>query len=174
MEEKLYDAWSKRDANFETHYEKTLFRTLAEYGGGSSESVENKGKVYGAGYELYIVAFFIGLYADKKIKVASPYKKFGQPIQYWGNVGQKKLRKDYSKLKDYIFAALIDRTEVDWLKLERDEIQVAEVVKMLCTTMDEYANYGLEYMQDKMKEESGVFFKHTGFLDVFLNFMHKP
>ncbi|MDR0507992.1 MAG: hypothetical protein LBH32_14410 [Dysgonamonadaceae bacterium] len=76
--ENLYDIWAKRNPKFETHFEEKLLRLFTDYGVGSSELREAKGKTY----ELYIYAFFVGLYADKKRELASDTKTLGQPIQY--------------------------------------------------------------------------------------------
>ena len=62
----LYDVWARRNPLFESHFEDTLLRQFTEYGGGSVESMSSKGKIFGAGYELYIYAFFCGLYEGKR------------------------------------------------------------------------------------------------------------
>ena len=85
--ETLYDVWARRNPRFETCFEDTLLRQFTEYGGGSVESMSSKGKIFGAGYELYIYAFFIGLYANKQQELAGDTKILGQPIQFWGNFG---------------------------------------------------------------------------------------
>lgn len=62
------------------------------------------------GYELYIVAFFIGLYADNpKPLNPDPIKRkgLGQPIMYWGNIENRKMRKAYPQLRYYMFIALL-------------------------------------------------------------------
>jgi hypothetical protein len=64
--DRLFDIWARRNPNFETHFEASLFREYADYGIGASEYTAAKGKAFGAGYELYIYAFFLGLYANQK------------------------------------------------------------------------------------------------------------
>ena len=64
MTDSLYENWAKRNPNFETIFEKLLLREYTDYGIGATQFTEAKGKVLGAGYELYIIAFFIGLYSD--------------------------------------------------------------------------------------------------------------
>lgn len=63
--ERLYDLWAKRNPQWETRYEKELLRQFTDYGRGSSQYQDARGKTFGAGYELYIIAFFIGLYANQ-------------------------------------------------------------------------------------------------------------
>lgn len=85
MAESLYDLWSKKNPDFETRFEPIL-RQYCDYGKGYNEYTESKAKILGAGYELYIIAFFIGLYADiTKPLNSDPVKRkgFGQPIMYW-------------------------------------------------------------------------------------------
>ena len=110
--ETLYDVWAKRNPKFEPHFEETLLRQFTEYGGGSVESMSNKGKIFGAGYELYIYAFFIGIYSGNRRELEGDTKTLGQPIQFWGNLDSKKFRKAYPKLRDYIFAAVVATTKV--------------------------------------------------------------
>jgi hypothetical protein len=107
----LYDIWARRNPQFETRFEESLLRPFTEYGGGSVESMSSKGKIFGAGYELYIYAFFIGLYANKRKELSNETKSLGQPLQFWGNLDSKKFRKAYPKLREYIFAALIAKTD---------------------------------------------------------------
>src|SRR5690606_13330588 len=99
--ETLYDIWAKRNPKFETQFEDSLIRQFTEYGGGSVESMSSKGKTFGAGYELYIYAFFVGLYANEKKELNDSTKILGQPIQFWGNLDSKRFRKAYPKIREY-------------------------------------------------------------------------
>ena len=90
----LYDLWAKRNPKWETRFEEIIHQ-FTDYGVGSSELTEARGKTLGAGYELYIYAFFVGLYSDKKRELVGDNKTFGQPIQYWGNLENRKFRKAY-------------------------------------------------------------------------------
>ncbi len=169
--ENLYEMWSKRNPKFETHFEETLLRLYTDYGVGSSDGMTSKGKILGAGYELYIYAFFIGLYADKKRELSGDTKVLGQPIQFWGNLDSKKLRKAYPKLREYIFTALIAKTaDLDLIALEKGAISSNQAVDMFKDTMEQYANYGFHTIEEKMKENPNYFYKTTGFLDLILDF----
>ena len=42
---------------------------------------------------------------------------------------------------------------------------------ILTTTMEEYANFGFDYIEDKMLDNPEYFFKNSAFLDVFLSFI---
>ena len=63
-DEKLIDVWGRRNPRFEKKYEQSVLRILSDYGVGASENTGAKGKVLGAGYEPYIMAFFIGPFYD--------------------------------------------------------------------------------------------------------------
>jgi hypothetical protein len=168
--ENLYDLWAKRNPQFEIQFEESLIRQFTEYGGGSVESMSSKGNILGAGYELYIYAFFLGLYQDKKRDLNADTKILGQPIQFWGNLDSKKFRKAYPKLREYIFTALIAKTEnLDLIALEKGEITDRKAVDFLINTMEQYANQGFHTMIDKLKENPNYFYKNTGFLDMILD-----
>ncbi|GHT42307.1 hypothetical protein AGMMS49965_13540 [Bacteroidia bacterium] len=170
--ENLYDIWARRNPEWENHFEETLLRPFTDYGVGSSELTTAKGKTFGAGYELYIYAFFVGLYADKKRELVGDTKGFGQPIQYWGNLDYKKFRKAYPKLREYIFTALVAKTEeLDLIALEKGEITDRKAVDYLINTMEQYANYGFHAIEEKMKDNSNYFYKHTGFLAMILDLL---
>ena len=169
--EKLIDIWGRRNPKFEKKYEQTVMRVISDYGVGASENTGAKGKVLGSGNEPYIMAFFIGLYANKKIplsELSEDVKGLGQPLQFWGNLDSKKTRKAYPALRSYIFIALVAKTDIDWIALDKGDIKVNTVVSQLITTMEEYANYGFSVMEDKLKEDKGYFFSHRSFLDMFL------
>ena len=175
-DEKIIDVWVRRNPKFEKHYEQSVIRVLADYGIGASEHTDAKGKILGAGYEPYIMAFFIGLYANKRIPLpedSDEVKGLGQPLDKWGNLDSKKLRKAYPKLREYIFISLVAKTKIDWIALDKGEIKVADVVTQLIKTMEEYANYGFSIMADKLESDKGYFFSKRAFLDIFMELTDK-
>ena len=172
--ENLYDIWAKRNPKFETHFEETLLRLFTDYGVGSSDAMSSKGKILGAGYELYIYAFFVGLYANKKQALNGDTKVLGQPIQFWGNLDSKKFRKAYPRLREYIFTALIAKTDLDLIALEKGDITDNQAVDMLKDTMEQYANYGFHAIEEKIKDNPNYFYKNTGFLDMILDLLVPP
>ncbi len=169
MAENLYEVWARRNPNFEKNLEQSLFREYTDYGVGATQYTEAKGKVLGAGYELYIIAFFIGLYAEKTRKLSDDVKDLGRAIQYWGNTESRGGRKAYPKLREYIFTALIAKCDaLDLIVLEKGEITTRKAVDMLIDLMEQYANYGFYYLLDKLDKDPNIFYKHTGFLDTIL------
>jgi hypothetical protein len=168
--EKIYDVWARRNPKWETHFEEIIYQ-FTDYGVGSSELTTAKGKTFGAGYEIYIYAFFVGLYAGKKRELKGETKTFGQPIQYWGNLENRKLRKAYPKLREYIFTALFAKTDLDLIALEKGNITDSQAVDMLKDTMEQYANYGFYTIEEKMKGNPNYFYKNTGFLNMILDLL---
>lgn len=41
---------------------------------------------------------------------------------------------------------------------------------MLMQTMEEYANWGFHFMEDKLIDEPNYFFRESAFLEIFLSF----
>ena len=72
-----------------------------------------------------------------------------------------------------MFAALIARTDIDFIALDKGEITQRKVVDDLIAKMEEYANFGFDFMQEKLEENPNYFFKETAFLRVFLDFLKK-
>lgn len=171
--EKIYDLWARRNPQWEKRYEDSIIKNFCDYGRGATSLREDRGKIFGGGYEIFIVAFFMGLYFDKKrplIEDTQKRKTFGQPIQYWGNLDSVKGRKAYPKLREYIFTALVARTDIDFIALEKGEITTNKAVDMLIRTMEEYANFGFHFMEDKLLDDPNYFFRETAFLEIFLTF----
>ncbi|MCY4561542.1 MAG: hypothetical protein OXC03_04390 [Flavobacteriaceae bacterium] len=168
--EKLFDLWGKKNPAFEKHFKETLIKQYTEYGGGSAESMFNNGKIFGAGYEIYIYAFFLGLYANKRRELSDERDKLGQPIEYWGNLETRKGRKGYPKLREYMFVSLIPEiADGDLIALEKGEIQIKKIVRYLIDVMEEYANYGFYQIKNKTTEKDNPFYRPTGFLDFILD-----
>ena len=129
--ESLFDAWSKKNPEWEKKYAELLMEPFTDYGRGTSQYTVSRGKTFGAGYEMFIIGFFIGLYFDKTRKLPddrSKRKQFGHPIMFWGSQdGKAKLgRTSYKKIQDYMFAALVAKTDIDFISLEKGETNVNE------------------------------------------------
>lgn len=172
----LYDLWGRKNPSYEKHYEQEVIKPLVDFGKGTNEYSEAKAKVLGAGYEALIMAFFIGLYSGKRMPLSDDeeLKDLGQPIQYWGNVDSKKGRKAYPRLREYMFIALVTKTEdIDWLKLDMGKWTASETVSLLMSTMEEYINYGLSFMSEKMKDDDTYFLNQDAFLNIFQSLTRK-
>ena len=85
-----------------------------------------------------------------------------------GNLDSKTGRKSYPELRKHIFAALIAKTDVDLIALEKGELDASDVASSLIDTMEEYANYGFYYMTEKLKDNPNSLYRNSGFIDIFL------
>lgn len=174
--ESLFDLWSRRDPNWEIRYQESIMDVFCDYGKGRNSFQAARGKYFGAGYEIFIIAFFIGLYFDQTkplIADKAKVKHFGWSIQKWGNIEFRLGRTPYDKIQKFIFAALIARTDVDLIALDKGEISSRKVVDQLMDKMEQYANFGFSYIAEKMKDDPNYFFKETAFLHLFLSFLKK-
>ena len=170
--EKLFEIWGGRSPKWENKYE-PLITQFADYGKGTNSFSDDRAKIYGAGYELYIIAFFIGLYFDRKKELnkdKSKVKDFGWAIQNWGNIERRNGRNPYGKIREYMFAALVARTDIDFIALDKGELTARKVVDALIHTMEDYANYGFDYLSDKLEDNPNYFYKEAAFLREFLQF----
>ena len=67
-----------------------------------------------------------------------------------------------------MFISLVARTpDIDWIALDKGQRTVNETVNMLMLTMEEYINYGLSVLAEKLKEDEGYFYNKNSFLDIF-------
>ena len=172
--EKLYDLWANRNPEYEIKYDDSIIKTFCDYGRGTTVFQEARGKIFGAGYEILIIAFFIGLYKKQRkplVGDTSRRKVLGQPIKFWGNLDSKPGRVSYSNIRKYIFAALVARSDVDFIALDKGEITNRKAVDIMMTTMEEYINWGLDYISEQMEDNPNYFFKDTAFLRVFLDML---
>ncbi len=173
--ESLYELWGKRNPEWEERYQDSIMSVFSDYGKGVNQYQEARGKIYGAGYEVFILAFFIGLYSNKTkplVEDKAKRKHFGWAISNWGTGEARLGRNQYPRLREYMFAALVARTDIDFIALDKGEITQRKVVDDLIVKMEEYANYGFDYIQEKLEDNPNHFFNETAFLRVFLDFMN--
>lgn len=169
--EPAFALWGRRSPNFERRYEESVIKKIADYGKGTTQLTEARGKILGPGYEAFIMAFFIGLYAGRKLTMTtdtSEKKDFGWPIENWSGVDRGGRHK-YEDLRFYMFAALVAKSDVNWLGVDEGVIPISEAVTKLIRTMEEYANYGFSVMEDKLRNDPDYFFGNRPFLDIFLD-----
>ena len=172
----LFEAWSNKDVEWEKKYEDLLMMPFTDYGRGTSQYTASRGKIFGAGYEMFIIGFFIGLYFDKTRKLPddkSKRKHFGHKIMFWGSQDSKtKLgRTSYKKIQDYMFAALVAKTDIDFISLEKGELSVDDAANSLKNMMEEYANYGFHYLEEMLGDDPNCLFKDSAFLKIFTSFI---
>lgn len=164
----LFEKWKTKIPKYsEVH--RDLFKTLSQKYGAEGEKKINLGKHFSTNYELYVYAFFLGLYNNEFYPIPKEQKKvdFSHHIQYWGSK-LSFLRKDFTSLQENIFIALIAKTELDFIRLEKGELNEDDVVKLLIDTMESYTNGGLILIKEKLEENPNYFLQPTSFLNMIL------
>lgn len=168
----LFELWAGTSPQWERRYGETVINRLATYGEGANQNTNARGKDFGAGYEIFILAFFLGLYANEtRALVENPDQKktFGVPIANWGK-NKANNRKRYDSLQRYMFAALVARTDLDLIALDRGEIASKIAAGLLRKKMEEYANWGFNWLNDQLYNDPMTFNSDRKMLDVFLQF----
>jgi len=165
----LFDNWKIKIPKYSLKF-KDLFDSLSQKYGAEGEKKISLGKHFSTNYELFMYAFFLGLYQNESIPFEKNEKKtdFSHHIQYWGNKSKIE-RKDFSNMQEYMFSALIANTDIDIIALDKGDIKVDEVVKQLITTMESFTNGGLTIISEKMEENSNYFLQPTSFLNMILD-----
>ena len=169
--ESLYETWLNRmDSYYESKYKEPVVDFLCQYGGGSTDGRMAKGKIFNAGYEVFIYAFFVGLYYGERKPLSGEKLKFRMEMTTWGRKKNEIGRKSYTILQKYIFTALVAKSDVDLIALDKGDIDVNEVCDVLMNTLNEYANSGFSLLKDQIDKKPDCFFENTGLLDYIKNF----
>jgi hypothetical protein len=166
----LFDKWKTKIPKYSEEFREPLFDTLSKKFGGSEKMKVNLGKHFSNNYELYTYAFFLGLYNNECTPIPEGTKKvdFSHPIQHWGSKANRLDRKDFTILQEYIFTALIAKTEVDFIALDKGEITEEEVSKALLETMESYTNGGLTLIKEKLEDNPQYFLQAPSFLNMIV------
>ena len=166
----LFDKWKEKIPKYDFQFRELLFDKLTRKGGGSEQSREDRGKQFSNNYELYIYAFFLGLYNDENCPIPENSKKddFRHAIQFWGSKSNRLDRKDFSNLQENMFIALLAKTDIDLVTLEKGEFDEDNAVKLLIKTMESYTNGGLILIKEKLEENPNYFLQPTSFLNMIL------
>src|SRR5665647_1593221 len=160
----LFEAWSSARAPFYDYkYKETLFSEFTDY-----PAKDQDIKAFETAYEFIIYAFFVGLYSGQKKPIIKKENSYGHKIENWGNKTGKLDRKNFSILQKYIFIALIAKTKVDLLALEKGEITEEFVVNQLMETMEGYISSGMKLIREQNEDSKGYFYTPSGFLDFLI------
>jgi hypothetical protein len=167
--ENLFSKWKTKVPKYsEVH--SILFETYSQKFGAEGEKKTSLGKNFSTNYEFYIYAFFLGLYYNECIPIAEKEEKkgFSLPIQSWGSKSSS-IRKDFTIIQEYIFMALIAKTEIDFIALDKGELSEDDAIKMLINTMESYTNGGLTIIREKTDLNPNYFLPNTSFLQLILD-----
>ena len=168
--ENLFDKWKTRIPKYNEIYKEALFDALSNLGGGAEKTRYNLGKHFSNNYEFYMYAFFLGLYNDQFKPLEKDTKKadFNHAIQHWGSKTNRVGRNDFTNIQEYMFAATIAKTEIDFIELEKGELTEDEAVKKLIETMEAYTNGGLMMIHEKLEESPTFFLQAPAFLNLMV------
>ncbi len=167
--ESLFNKWKTKIPKY-SEIHKDLFNSLSQKFGAEGEKKLNLGKHFSTNYELYIYAFFLGLYNEEFIPIPEKEKRvdFSHHIQFWGSKSTS-IRKDFTILQEYIFMALVAKTDIDLIALDKGELSEEDAIKMLINTMESYTNGGLTLIKEKIDQNSNYFLQNTSFLNMILD-----
>ncbi len=165
----LYGKWRTKETHSYSEEFKELFESFAKKGGSSTRTQQSFGKHFSNNYELYIYAFFLGIYSSEYIPIPEGKEKidFRYHIHLWGNKSDPG-RSDFSSIQENIFIALIAKAELDLIALDKEELSVENAVKILSQTMEAYVNGGLTLINEKLEDNSNFFLQPTAFLNLIL------
>lgn len=163
----LFDKWKTRIPKYSEVHE-DLFGSLSQKYGAEGEKKINLGKHFSTNYELYVYAFFLGLYNNEFAPIPDGEKKrdFSHHIQFWGSKSGG--RKDFTNIQENMFIAVMAKTNLDIIALEKGELEEDEAVKDLIKTMESYTNGGLILIRERLEENSNYFLQPTSFLNMIL------
>jgi hypothetical protein len=156
----LKSIWAERVPNYNADYQ-YIFDKLANKGnegGDNEERAKETGRVFATQYELYIYAFFLGLYANEQQESTSK-ANFGHKISEWGKKNRRSGREPFTEIQDFMFISLITKCGVDFIQLERsaekDDIKTA--VSKIIELMESYTNGGLQLIKEKLEGNENYF-----------------
>jgi hypothetical protein len=161
----LKSEWAKKVPKYSSRFEQ-LFEQLSQKYGAEGEKKRSRGKYFSNNYELYMYAFFLGLYKGESILLLEEEQKsdFSHPINKWGSKSRGD-RQDFTELQDYMFMAVFAETEFDFHKMEMGKDTSASVTRKMLTTFESYTNGGLHLISEGYEDNLNSFLKPTAFLD---------
>lgn len=166
----LFDRWKTKIPKYNNIYKEPLFEPLSKTGGGTEKTKFNLGKHFSNNYELYMYAFFLGLYNEqyKPLDIDTKKVDFNHAIQNWGSKSNRPGREDFTNLQEYIFASLVAKTDVPLIELEKGAISEEDIVKALILTMEAYTNGGLMLISEKLDQSPTYFLQAPAFMNLIV------
>ena len=163
----LFDEWKKSSAlKYESIFHAPIVEAFCQWHSATDKGRDAKGRIFNAGYEAFIYAFFVGLYRNERRPLAGQTRSFSMEVFRLGDVNDRNTgRKKYTEIQQSIFAALIAKTDLDLVDYDRGNITPEDAVVMLMTTMNEIANAGFYAINEKMKQQEDFFTVSENILD---------
>ena len=167
MTKSLYDEWKKSKAlKFESCFYTPIIEAFCQWHSSTDKGRDEKGRIFNAGYEVFIYAFFVGLYRGERRPLSGQTKSFSMQVFRLGDVSEKGTdRKKYTAIQRYIFAALIAKSNIDLVAYDEEKLDTDETVAILMQTFSEYANAGFYAINEKMNEQEDYFLNSENVLE---------
>lgn len=78
-------------------------------------------------------------------------------------------REGRAKLREYIFTALVAKTDFDFIAQDKGMISNKKAVDAFMTPMEEFANWEFHFTEEKLIDNPNYFYSETAFLKLFLS-----
>lgn len=155
----LYESWKQsRALKYESLFHEPIVDSFCQWHSGTDNGRDEKGLIFNAGYEVFIYAFFIGLYRGERRPLNGSTKSFSMEIFRLGDVKERNTKRSkYVAIQRYIFAALIAKSDIDLVEYDKGNITTEEAVNTLMTTLNEYANGGFYYINSILSQQDDFF-----------------
>ena len=159
MIDNLYESWRKSSAlKFESVFYDPIVETFCQWHSSTDNGRDEKARIFNAGYEVFIYAFFVGLYKNERRPLNGATRSFSMEIFRLGDVKERNTnRNKYTAIQRYLFAALIAKSDINLVEYDKGNISTEEAVSILMTTLNEYANGGFYYINDIMNKQDDFF-----------------
>lgn len=122
-----------------------LIKQYAQFGGGTDSDRFSKGRSFSNVYEFYIYSFFVGLRTNTRLDIFDDDKV----TSFWEVKNWKP-----KPIVDYLISSAIAFSDFDMLAVENmSDKSVSSEVKKIKEVIESYANGGLQYISDFLKDE---------------------
>jgi len=166
--ESLFNRWKTKIPSY-SEIHKDLFNSLSSKGGSEGEKRVSLGKHFSTNYELYVYAFYLGLYNDEFVPIGKQEKKvdFSYAITYWGSKSNS-LRKDFTQIQEYIFIASFAKSNISIIDLDKGISKEEDIVRELIYTLESFTNGGLILIKEELDRNTNYFLQPSSFLQKIL------
>lgn len=165
----LLNKWAAKVPRYSSSYA-DLFEKYALKGNVTERDVRARGLVFSSYYELYMYAFFLGLYygPSHHEECGDKMTDFGHPIEHWGRKGGKLLRTDYSEIKHYLFAGSVIHAKVDFIELDKGGLSIDDAATAILRATEAITNSGLLYLRSKLVDKESFGAKPLDFVSLIM------
>ena len=163
----LKKEWANRVPKYSKKH-KDLFDSLSQKYGAEGDRKASLGKHFSNNYELYMYAFFLGLYKEEFELISEEEDKddFSYAIHLWGRKSTRLDREDFTDLQDYMFMASFVKSDFDFIELEKGNLSIGKAVRSIISATEGYANGGLQLIKEMLEEDANAFLAPTALMTI--------